>query len=184
MTTSLTQPLLIIDVETTGTDPVRHACIEIGAVLLDQHLQITKEFSTLVRPWPDAELDPEAIAVHGIHSDELRAAPTIGTAVTNFSTFASLDTPPILAGWNVWFDVSFLRELYRRAQKPWVFGHRFLDVQSIAAFCARFAFRSQSSHIRDLLQESQTHRALGDALHTARILRMLASSNGTITITK
>jgi len=38
------QQILIIDVETTGFDPIRHACIELGAVLLDECSQLRRVF--------------------------------------------------------------------------------------------------------------------------------------------
>ena len=40
--------ILVIDVETTGFEPSKHACIELGAVLLDEHFKSIEEFSSLV----------------------------------------------------------------------------------------------------------------------------------------
>src|SRR5688572_29200277 len=62
----VTRRPLVIDVETTGLDPARHACIEIGAVLLDESLEVVWEFSAALLPPPDAEIRPEAQQVHRI----------------------------------------------------------------------------------------------------------------------
>ncbi len=176
--------LLIFDVETTGLDPSIHACIEIGAVLLDESLTEIKEFSSLVVPWKGSMVLDEALAVSGIRLQELRDAKSLETVVAEFHRMFCTDhVIPLLSGWNVWFDVMFLRSMYHRASTEWPFSHRFLDVQSIAIFCSQFRVTSQEVMIRTLLGESQTHRALNDAKHTAKLLRHFAHDQLPITST-
>ena len=166
------QRILVIDVETSGFDPQRHACLELGAVLLETNLEPLASFSSLIAPWPGAELVPQAMAVNKISLDSLASAPSSVEALTRFHSEMMGDgAPPLLAGWNVWFDASFLRVLYEKAQRPWPFRHRVLDVQSVALSHSRMGPISQEVAIKETFDESQQHRALPDAMHTARLLR-------------
>lgn len=165
--------ILVIDVETTGFDPARHACIELGAVLLDASLQPVREYTSLIAPRPGAEIVDRAMEVNGISREELRHAPPPAVVIGELlAQIAPLDPPPLLAGWNVWFDAQFLQQLFVQAGQTWPFGHRYLDVQSIVSFHLRLAAISQAEAIERFWGETQTHRALPDARHTARILRL------------
>lgn len=167
--------VLVIDVETTGLDPSRHACIEIGAVLLDESLYIGREFSSLIAPWEGACIMEQAMEVNQISLEQIRHAPLVGEVVKQFhQTFSLEKDQPLLAGWNVWFDATFLRELYRRARLTWPFSHRLLDVQSIVSFHSLLAGLSQEKAIKKFLNEQQVHRALADAQHTSQLLRLMA----------
>lgn len=167
--------ILVIDVETSGFDPSKHACIELGAVLLDYSLNIVEEFSSLIAPWKGAEFFAPSMMVNKISSTELTDAPAIEQVVTRFcDTFFQYEGTPLLAGWNVWFDVNFVRNLFDRTNRQWPFGYRLLDVQSIVCFHAHFAKLSQQDAVSQMLKDTQTHRALADARHTSRLLQYVA----------
>lgn len=167
--------VLVIDVETTGLDPSRHACIEIGAVMLDESLRPEQEFSSLIVPWEGAEIIEAAMKVNQISLEQLHRAPLLDEVVKRFHETIRPDAVvPLLAGWNVWFDARFLRDLYQRTQRAWPFSHRLLDVQSIVSFHSMLAGLSQEKAIETFLNERQAHRALADAQHTARLLRLMA----------
>ncbi|HWA25959.1 MAG TPA: 3'-5' exonuclease [Lacunisphaera sp.] len=169
------QPVLVVDVETSGFDPQRNACLELGAILLDTTLKPVAQFSSLIAPWKGAELVPQAMAVNRISAEELKTAPTAAQALERFhAEMVGSKAAPLLAGWNIWFDAGFLRNLYERAERPWPFRHRLLDVQSIALFHSRFGAGSQEVAIKEHLDDQQKHRALPDALHTARLLQQFA----------
>lgn len=167
--------VLVIDVETTGFDPARHACIEIGAVLLDESLRAVQEFSSLIAPWEGAQIVEQAMKVNQISRKQLQSAPRVEEVVKQFhETFRLADMPPLISGWNVWFDVSFIKDLYQRVQRPWPFSYRLLDVQSVVSFHMLLAGISQEKAIEKFLNERQKHRALADASHTARLLQLVA----------
>jgi DNA polymerase III epsilon subunit-like protein len=166
--------VLVFDLETTGLDPARHAVIEIGAVLLDENLAPVDEYSSLVSIWEGAEIMPESMAVNGIPLDELRHAPDLRAAVGEFHRkFGSADPLPWLAGWNVWFDIAFLKAHYERVEMRWPFSYHFLDVQSLILFQSRLRGASLSATVRSMLGEKQTHRAIDDARQTASVLTLL-----------
>ncbi|MDT8441469.1 MAG: 3'-5' exonuclease [Desulfuromonadales bacterium] len=66
--------LLFIDVETTGTDPFRHGLIQIsGCVQIDD--QIKEAFDYFVRPFPNDQIEDEALQVTGIDRRQLLPEP-------------------------------------------------------------------------------------------------------------
>jgi len=166
------QKVLVIDVESTGLDPTKHSCIEIGAVLMDEELNIVDEYSSLIAPIPGTEVNPESMAVNKISMEELKTAPDYKTVIEEFhKRFGEGGSIPTISGWNVWFDVAFLRGLYEKMGRQWPFGHRFLDLQSVAQFFSGFQGVSLEKLVDSLLQEKQTHRAIDDTRHTAKVLK-------------
>lgn len=175
-----TSDILIIDVETTGVDPLKHACIEIGAMLLDRDLNPLKEYTTYIAPWEGAEIQPEAMAVNGITPADLERAPGIAEVVEQFDCiFQPAARRLFLSGWNVWFDHGFLKMLYTKAQRPWPFRSRMLDMQSIVTFHANMAPQSQADAVKRFLGEEQSHRALGDVQQVAKLLKIFADKYNT-----
>ena len=95
--------VLVIDVETTGFDPAQHACIEIGAVLLDESLRPVQEFSSLIALWEGAQIMEQAMKVNQINQEQLQSAPLVDEVVKKFhDTFRLDEIAPLIAGWNVW----------------------------------------------------------------------------------
>ena len=169
------QRVLVVDVEATGLDPSKHSLIEIGAVLLDENLKTIKEYSSLVAPLPGREIYKESMAVNKISMEELKTAPDFKTVIDEFHEAFCLDPiVPTISGWNVWFDVDFMRVLYDKVGKKWPFGHRFLDLQSVAQFFSGFRGVSLEKLVDYYIKEKQTHRAIDDTRHTVQILRILA----------
>ena len=175
MISPILSDILVIDVETTGLDPAKHACIDLGAVLLDRWLNPVAEYSSLVAPWEGAEIVPEALHVNQISPSAMNSAPKITEVIDKFNkTFNPNSKKLLLCGWNVWLDVAFLKALYTRAGRDWPFGYRLLDVQSIITFHSRLMPTSQANVIKNYLGEEQPHRALPDAQQTAKLLRLFA----------
>ena len=171
----LHRKVLVIDVEATGLDPVKNACIEVGAVLLDETLEPIDDYSSLIAPWEGAEFNKESMAVHKISMKELKEARDFHAVIGEFhKRFCSGPSIPVLAGWNVWFDVAFLRALYDKTEIQWPFSHRFLDVQAIVLFFSRLDSPSLEKTVKSLLGEKQTHRAIDDARQTGKVLQHLS----------
>jgi DNA polymerase III subunit epsilon len=168
-----TTDILVVDVETTGLDPNQHACIEIGAVLLDYACQFKGSFRALVPPLPGKLIDEEAMNIHGYSLEDCATGISPAEAITDFNSRYDVNPTPIIAGWNVSCDVAFLQEMYKHSNLQWPFGHRFLDIQSIHTFQI-----GRAESLREVIWKwyfrEQTHRALDDALYEAAILKNLA----------
>src|SRR5258707_1055097 len=81
-----TRNLLVLDVETTGSDPLTHEIVEIGAVLLDRAtLAPVRNFDSLVRPNSLSQADPKAMEIHGLSFQLLSAAPPPAEVIQNFA---------------------------------------------------------------------------------------------------
>jgi DNA polymerase III epsilon subunit-like protein len=168
--------ILVLDVETTGLDPQRHQVIEVGAVRLDREtLETKRAFSSLVRFDASAfEIDPEAMAVHGITEKELENAPSARGVL---HTLNHMLQDCYLAGWNVGWDDRMLRALWELAlpYSPWPGDHHLLDIWTLYKVHAP----RNGNHLSDAVKwfggaPRQGHRALADAITEAEVLKMCA----------
>ncbi len=182
--------LLFIDTETGGLDPRKKSIISLGAVLW-QKRKLADRFEVYIRE-PRISCDAEAKAVHKIGLDWLKKhGETPERAVELFESFLKEhfsftgDRPPImLAGHNVGFDIAFLKRLYAFTDLAFSerFLHRSLDTCSVLAFLIDANVVPLDAPKSDLafkyfkikFQPGMRHRALGDAVATAKLYnRML-----------
>jgi DNA polymerase III subunit epsilon len=160
--------LAVLDTETTGFDPGQgHALVEVAWVALEGD-EIGETWSTLVNP--GRAIPPDASAVHGITDAMVRDAPDPATVAAGLESRCAGRT---LVFHNAGFDLPFLAALLR-AGGLGPLAHPVVDTlglarglagpgsNSLAALAARFKLPAETAH-----------RALGDALTTARLLRVL-----------
>ena len=69
----LDRPLVVFDLETTGTDPATDRIVEISALRIE--VDGSRSIKTR-RLDPERPIPPGATAVHGIRDDDVRGAPT------------------------------------------------------------------------------------------------------------
>lgn len=152
----------VVDVETTGFSPVNDRIVEVACVCVDGD-RIVDRWSTLVNP--ETPIPPRATGVHGITDAMVAHAPPLASALRQLRRFAGTRT---LVAHSARFDLAFLSGLNSRG-----------------AICtlrlARTLFPEAPNHknqtLRALLEvdrffeeELDAHRALDDALVTARVL--------------
>jgi DNA polymerase III epsilon subunit-like protein len=171
--------LLVLDVETTGSNPVIHEIVDLGAVLLDRATLLPlKSFNSLVRPDSLADADLRAMTIHGLTPHELNSAPPADDVVLKLSEQFGHDFT--LCGWNICFDAQFLASLFRKVGKYdffekfdyhkldlwtlfelfWTHGSLDIPPKSFSDVCSYFG-----------LQRQPSHRALEDAMLSAEVLR-------------
>jgi len=95
---------VVVDVETTGTDPRLADLIEIGAARVSRG-EITDRWSTLVDPGRTIP----GVQMHGLTDDDVSGKPTPQEAVRSLLEFVG--KAPIV-GHNVGFDLGFLQEAH------------------------------------------------------------------------
>lgn len=123
--------MIVVDVETTGTHPDRHAILSIGAVDFEAP---ARQFFGECRIWDGALIESDALAVNGFTPEQATdpARPAQEELLGRFISFCR-DTPVrVLGGFNTAFDRDFLQAAAVRCNLDWLFGHRVLDLHSFA----------------------------------------------------
>jgi len=161
--------IVVLDTETTGMSPAQgHALVEVAAVVLLDGA-IADRWSTLVQP--GRAIPPDAAAVHGITDAMVAGAPAPEAAGRELRARCG---DHLLALHNSPFDLPFLVELFRRAGAP-PLVNPVVDTLGLArAFAGEGGNSLQALRARLGLPAEAAHRALGDAVTTARVLIALA----------
>ncbi|MEX2184803.1 MAG: exonuclease domain-containing protein, partial [Chloroflexota bacterium] len=165
--TDAKRELVVIDVETTGTDPKMSDLVEVAAVKV-KGTKIVDRWSTFVNPGRPIVGNQ----MHGITDKDVKGAPSPKEAAEQLLAFVGDAT---IVGHNVGFDLGFIEEAKGD-------GFRFtpgtyLDTLVIA----REGYPGAESYkLGDLarffgIELSQGHRALADAEATANLLVWFAN---------
>ena len=105
---------VVLDTETTGLDPASgHRIIEIACVEMVNRRLTQNNFFTRVHP--EREIDPGAIAIHGITLLDLEHEPKFAEIADQFLAYVN---GAELIIHNAPFDVGFLNAELRRINKP------------------------------------------------------------------
>jgi ATP-dependent DNA helicase DinG len=163
-----TGPVAVVDLETTGLpDGGRAEILEIGAVLLDPGRPELRTLSSLVRPRQPV---PRAVrALTGIRDADVADSPAIEAIAATVG--AELLGRTIIA-----HNADFERYFLERFVSPRFRERRFLDTQDLLACAHPDApdLRLETFTL-ELLGRAERHRALEDALDTARVISHAAA---------
>ncbi len=155
-------PFVVVDVETTGTDPKMADLLEIAAVKVVGG-KVTDRWSTFVNPGRPIVGNQ----MHGITDGDVSGAPTPAEAARRFREFAG---DAVLVGHNVGFDLGFIEEALGDGTR--YEPGQYLDTLVIA----REGYPGAESYkLPDLarffgIELPANHRALPDAEATAELL--------------
>ncbi|RJR19724.1 MAG: 3'-5' exonuclease, partial [Desulfobacteraceae bacterium] len=161
----LERPLVIFDLETTGTDIGRDRAVEIGLVRVEPDGRRTE---WVRRVNPGVPIPPGATAIHGITDDDVRDAPPLeGVADELVALLSGAD----VAGFNSQgFDWPFLAAELERIGRPidraaarHVDAMRIFHLKEPRTLSAAMRFYCGRDH-------AEAHSALADALATLEIL--------------
>ena len=114
----MTQKILWADVETTGTNSIRHAIIQLAA-LVEIDGTVVEELDMRMRPLSKHDVDPEALEKNNTTEEEINSYPAQDEQFPIFKAlleryvkrYEKLDKF-VLAGYNVGFDDDFLRAMF------------------------------------------------------------------------
>ena len=155
---------VVVDVETTGLNTSSDKITEIGAVRIENGVEVA-EFSKLIDP--EIPIPEKVTELTGISAAMLRGQPTIEQTVGEFAAFCE---GCVLVAHNASFDMSFFRRAFRDAGLP--FEYPVLDTLAMT----RNYFKQAKSHklgqLCKMLGISLTnaHRAVHDARATGEVL--------------
>jgi len=153
---------VVVDVETTGTDPKMADLVEVGAVRVKGG-KITDRWSTLVNPGRPIIGNQ----MHGITDKDVKGAATAAEAVQKALDFVG---DSLVVGHNVGFDIGFLEAAQADGRR--IEQGRYLDTLVIA----REGYPDVENYKLPTLASffgvelKQSHRALPDAEATANLL--------------
>jgi DNA polymerase-3 subunit epsilon len=127
MLLQLKNPVVVLDLETTGMNIVTDRIVEIA--LLKINIDGSEE-EKLMRINPEMPIPPEASAIHGISDEDVKDKPTFKEVA---KTLAKFIEGCDLCGFNSnRFDIPLLAEEFLRADVDIDFKkHKFIDVQAI-----------------------------------------------------
>ena len=122
--------MIIIDVESTGTDPRVHSLLSIGAV---DYENPENRFYGECRAFAGAHIDPEALAVCGFSTEQATDATkhTDEALLRAFYAWLERAKEVTFGGQSPSFDRDFLRMTAERASMSWPFSFRTVDLHSI-----------------------------------------------------
>jgi DNA polymerase III epsilon subunit-like protein len=167
----------VVDVETSGLDPLRHHLLQVGVVVIDGGGQVLERWASLIRPSRRWWFRVGPTSIHGIRRRDVRHAPRAAEVLERLAR--SIDGAVFVAH-NAAFDRAFLHaaaadhgvampleptlctlQLSRRLDPERRLSHKLIDL------CARY----------DVLLE-RPHDALADADATAAVLVRLLEAHG------
>lgn len=160
--------MVVVDIETTGWSAASDAIVEIACVTIESGA-IRESWSSLVNP--GRPVPAEATRIHGISDAMLAEAPV--TSIVS-APFRERCGGTLLAIHNASFDLPFLAALLRRHGAAPLYNP-IVDTLGLA----RGLFGPGGNSLGELagrmgIAHDNPHRALGDALATARLLLALA----------
>ncbi len=163
-------PFAVVDLETTGLASDGDAeILEFGALLVDPDLPHVVTLRTLLRP--RGALPRAVKRLTGLCDDDVRDAPLLAEVVSSFRS--ALEGRVIIAH-NAEFERAFLSKFV----SPGLAKASFLDTLDLLALTHPDAPDLRlESFTRILLGEEEHHRALDDALDTARIISRIGAGS-------
>lgn len=172
--------ICFIDFETTGIDVYRDFPIQLGALLVDEKLNSIKKFSSFIKLPTSKSISSDSKVIHKLTHEKLKDAPTAKSVIKQFYNTVGYDY--CLAGWNISFDIPFLRILSSKYDMMHIYNkinYRHIDVQTICQLASRLSLINDNVKSLDDciiyfgLNRSQAHDALQDSELTLEVFRRL-----------
>ena len=124
------RPLAIVDLETSGLDPLIHEILDLAVLVVDQSsLKIRSRYSARVRPTNIRRAARRALDVVGYSDREWRSAVPLTAAMEIFS---EKTTDAILCSLNIHLAKSFLDVAYQRCGVEDRTSYHHIDLMSLA----------------------------------------------------
>lgn len=159
---------VVYDVETTGINVQRDEIVELAAALYENRQPVGEPFHSLVKP-ERGYIPRAAIAVHGIHTEDVADAPSLIQALPDFLEFVGAET---VVGHNIGrFDNRFIDQACGRLQEGRGFNPLYIDTLRLARRLLPDLRRHGLDALLQTLEIDQdvTHRAGRDVAATAEL---------------
>lgn len=171
------------DIETTGRSSKTDSIIEIGAIKVVGDRIVESErftFQELVQPLDYKKVSPEIEALTGITNAEAYAARPVWEVLPEFMNFVG---DSVLLGFNcIIFDSRFMVRAGRYSNI--VIENKYFDVMRFAdSFKEKLGIDAKKASLQELadklgIENPHAHRALADAITTAKVFLRLKELKG------
>lgn len=162
----LKNPIVFLDLETTGTNVVTDRIIEIALLKINRD---NTEEEMVQRINPEMPIPPESTLIHGIKDEDIKNEPTFSEVAKNMAKFLEGCD---LAGFNSnRFDIPLLAEEFLRAELDIDLKKRkFIDVQAIFH---KMEKRTLAAALKFYCQKEleDAHSAMADTRATYDVLK-------------
>lgn len=157
----------------TETEDLPCEVIEIGAVKLNEKLEIIEEYSEVIKPVVYRQMHPVCMEVTGISERDLERGVSFPRAFADFLAWCEEDY--MFCTWGSSDLTELQRNLrYHGIRSPFPFPFYYYDVQKLFSLsCEDGRSRKALHHAVEALQIEEKevyHRACSDAWYTAKVL--------------
>jgi DNA polymerase III epsilon subunit family exonuclease len=158
---------VVFDLETTGLDQTKDEIVEIGAVKMKNGL-IVESFETLIKP--QIPMPTEATKVNHIVDSMLENAPAFSEVIADFYKFCH---ECVLIAHNASFDLGMLT--FHAKKYSYNFDHPVKDTMLLARKKLNITRGADLESLckRFNISNTNAHRALSDAIATAKLFQKL-----------
>ena len=157
---------IIVDVEADGQAPGLFSMVSFGAVILSEDLD--KTFYGLCKPLPDADWNPDALAISGHSREEVLTFPDPAITMQAFASWIDKNSKgrPIFWADNNGFDWQFINWYFWKFYGSNPFGFSSQNINSLYKGITRDLFAS----FKHLRKTKHTHNPVDDAIGNAEAL--------------
>lgn len=122
--------MIVIDIESSGTEPGLHSIVSLGALDLEHP---ENQFYDECRVWDGAHISDESLEVNGFKREEITdpMKKTEAKVIRAFLAWCADFSDRTFAGQNVSFDRDFVKAACHRAGIDYSFAHRTIDTHTL-----------------------------------------------------
>jgi DNA polymerase III epsilon subunit-like protein len=123
--------MIVVDIETTGIDPLKNAIVSIGAI---EFVNPKNTFYAECKIGEGVEVNPVALQINGLSEEEIRdpKKDSLEDVLHKFKSWMEESSSKVLVGHNIGFDKIFLDTSFRRAEVEPPYADRSLDLHTLA----------------------------------------------------
>lgn len=170
------RPLVFVDLETTGLNPLEHEIVEVACLVADgQTFEIQKKYIDKVKPEHIETASPEALKIIGYSESRWKDARPAREVLEKVGKLAP---GGMITGWNVSFDWWFLQLAFKKHGISCPFDYHAIDVMSIAyaklwkkVEISQLGLRKIAPHFG--IKLGKEHGALEDITATYKIFKKI-----------
>lgn len=121
--------MIVVDVETTGSNPYKNCIVSIGAVEFENP---ENTFYRECQIFEGAEIELDAMRVNGFSIDQIKDPnkKTLEQVMNEFINWCSGFYNKTIIAHNAGFDFGFLEQSFKRYNLYWQFGFRSIDIHT------------------------------------------------------